>query len=75
MKNIEPQILEITPSKRFSLWLMTAAMILIIGLKSHGEAFPQVPWHFLGWPLLFLSVALAWRKGAGSWAKTTVLLA
>ncbi len=71
----ETRLQEVNFEKRLSLWLMTAAMILIIGLKGHGEPFPQVPWHFLGWPVLVISMALAWRKGSGSWAKTTALLA
>lgn len=71
----EIRIEDVTISKRMSLWLMTAAMILIIGLKGHGEAFPQVPWHYLGWPLLLASLILAWRRGADSWAKITVMLA
>ena len=65
----------VTLSKRLSLWLMTAAMVLIIGLKGHGEFIAQVPWHFLGWPPLLISLVLAWRQGSNSWSKTTVLLA
>lgn len=62
-------------SKRISLWLMTAAMVLIIGLKGHGGPAESIPWHFLGWPPLLASILLAWRRGADSWAKTTVMLA
>ncbi|PIE75861.1 hypothetical protein CSA17_05255 [bacterium DOLJORAL78_65_58] len=55
-----------TFARRLSLWLMTAAMVLIIGLKSHGGPLPGVPWHYLGWPLVGASLALAWwRDGRG----------
>jgi len=63
-----------TLTRRLSLWTLTAAMVLIIGLKSHGGPAPGVPWHYLGWPLVGASLALAWRRGGDSWAKTTVML-
>ena len=44
-------LLTATSSKRTSLWLMAAAMVFIIGLKSYS-GFGPVPWHFLGWPLM-----------------------
>ena len=50
-----------TPAKRASLWLMAAAMVFIIGLKSHGGPVPSVPWHFFGWPLMAAGMAVAWR--------------
>ncbi len=75
MTTNETIILDVSLSKRLSLWMMTLAMVLIIGLKGHGEAFAQVPWNYLGWPFLVVSMVLAWRKGSDSWAKTTVLLA
>ncbi len=62
-------------AKRLSLWLMTVAMFLIIGLKSHGGPVTSIPWHFLGWPLLVTSLALAWRTAQVNWFRTTVLLA
>jgi len=57
-------------SKRLSLWLLAAAMVLIVGLKSVG------PWHWWGWPLILASVFLARRQDRhGTWWRTTVLLA
>ena len=42
--------------QRASLWLMTAAMVLIIGMKSHGGPlpgiWPQLDWHWFGWPVM-----------------------
>lgn len=64
-----------TPMKHASLWMMTAAMVLIIGLKSHDDPLSGVPWHSFGWPLAIGSVALAWRNGPDNWARSTVLLA
>ena len=64
-----------TSSKRISLWLMAAAMVFIIGLKSYSGAGP-VPWHVFGWPLMAASLGLAWTRERGnSWWKTTVILA
>ena len=64
-----------TPSKRVSLWSMAAAMVLIIGLKSHGGPVSGMDWHWLGWPLVALGLGVAWREDrAGTWFKTTVLL-
>lgn len=60
---------------RASLWLMTAAMVLIIGMKSHGGPFAGVPWHHFGWPLLATSLVLAYRTPQRNWWRTTVLLA
>ena len=60
-------------AKRLSLWSMTAAMVLIIGLKSY-EGLAGLPWHWLGWPLVAASLGLAWRHHReGTWFKTTVL--
>jgi hypothetical protein len=62
--------------RRASLWLIAAAMALVIGLKSHASPWPAVPWHVPGWVALAAGVGLAWRSEPNSrWAKTTVLLA
>ena len=65
-----------SPTKRASLWLMTAAMVLVIGLKSYAPPVAGIPWHVFGWPLLVGSVVLGRRvEPQGTWWKTTVLLA
>lgn len=75
---IDPQLDKLTPLKRTSLWLMTAAMVLIIGMKSHGGPGgwedPWFNWHWLGWPLVAASLFTGWRTGDSMWSKTTVLL-
>jgi len=60
---------------RASLWLMTGAMVLIIGLKSHGGPANGISWHYLGWPLMAASMILSYRSSRRNWWKTTVLLA
>ena len=71
----DTQLVTASGPKRLSLWLMTAAMVLIIGLKSYSGLGP-IPWHFLGWPLVAASLAVAWlREREGTWWKTTVILA
>ncbi len=60
---------------RGSLWLMTAAMVLIIGLKSHAGPVPGFAWHYLGWPLLAASLFLARNSTYRNWRPTVVLLA
>ena len=75
---IEPRLEDLTPLKRASLWLITAAMVLVIGLKSHAPlALPLGPvaWHWLGWVALAAGLLAGWRTGDGRWIKTTVLLA
>lgn len=65
-----------TAARRASLWLVAAAMALVIGLKSHASPWPAVPWHLPGWLALAAGVGLAWRTEPNSrWARTTVLLA
>ena len=59
---------------RAALWLSALAMVLVIGLRSHGGPADGVPWHALGWPLLAASLVLAWR-GDRSWLRTIALLA
>jgi len=66
---------EVTTGKRTSLWLMAAAMVLIVGLKSHGEVIPGIAWHWLGWPLVLAGILVAKRQEPATWWKTTVLLA
>lgn len=72
---IEPRLENLTPLKRTSLWLITASMVLIIGLKSHGGPVPGLDWHWPGWLLLGAGMITGWRTRDISWAKTTVLLA
>jgi Type II CAAX prenyl endopeptidase Rce1-like len=72
------ELIHVGGAKRGSLWLMTAAMVLIIGLKSHGGpvpgVWPQLAWHWLGWPVLIGGVWLGRRDGSVSWFRTTILL-
>jgi hypothetical protein len=68
--------LPVTGAKRLSLWLVAAAMVLIIGLKSHAAPVAGVPWHVFGWPLLAAGLVVArWRVAGRIWWQTTVLLA
>jgi len=61
---------------RLSLWLMAAAMLLIIGLKSIAPAVASIPWHYMGWPLLAASIGLArWRLPHDPWWRTLALFA
>ncbi|MCP4290823.1 MAG: CPBP family intramembrane metalloprotease [bacterium] len=71
----ESPLQPITLYQRMSLWLMTAAMVVIIGLKSHAGPTPELNWHWLGWPLMAASLLLAWRSRNIRWSKVTVLLA
>lgn len=57
-----------TRNQHLSLWLMTGAMVLVIGLKQQGGP-------VLGWPLLGVSLGLAWRSSNTRWFKTAGLLA
>jgi len=64
-----------TTGLRLSLWLMAAAMVLIIGLKSHGGPTAGLPWHVFGWPLAAASLVVGWREKARNWGKSVTLLA
>ena len=64
-----------TASRRASLWLVTAAMVLVIGLKSYPPPLAGIPWHAFGWPFLAAGILLALRSGSAAWAKTAVLFA
>jgi len=65
-----------TAARRWSLWLITASMVLVIGLKSHDSPVAGVSWHWFGWFLLVSGLVIARRRVAGrSWWRTTVLLA
>ena len=71
----DPQV-PASSAKRISLWLMTAAMVFIIGLKSYAAPIGGIPWHAFGWPLLIGSIVFARvREPQGSWWRTTVMLA
>ena len=68
--------LPVSGAKRLSLWLTAAAMVLIIGLKSHAPPLAGIPWHVLGWPLLAAGLLIArLREPTGTWWRTVVLLA
>lgn len=64
-----------SPQRRASLWLTTAAMVLVIGLKSYPPPAAGIPWHAFGWPLLAGGLALAVRSGPAAWSKSVVILA
>ena len=68
-------VLTVTPLKRASLWLAALAMVLVIGLKSHGAPAGLPGWHVLGWPVLVASLVLAWRAGPVNWFRSVVLFA
>jgi membrane protease YdiL (CAAX protease family) len=61
------------PLPRLSLWLMCAAMVLIVALKPDRAAWPH--WNLLGWPLMAASLVLARRDPVRTWWRTCVLLA
>jgi len=61
--------------RRASLWLVTAAMVLVVGLKSYAAPWGLPGWYVLGWPLLVAGIVLARRAGPVNWFRTTVLLA
>ena len=61
-------------TRRWSLWLLAAAMVLGIGLKSHAPIF-GVPWHWLALAGLLLGLVLAHRDPDRRWWQTSVLLA
>ncbi|RKZ17907.1 hypothetical protein DRQ50_04530 [bacterium] len=71
----EVATLTVTPLKRASLWLAALAMVLVIGLKSHGAPAGLPGWHVLGWPVLVASLVLAWRAGPVNWFRSVVLFA
>ncbi|MCP4574606.1 MAG: hypothetical protein GY838_19835 [bacterium] len=64
-----------TAGRRASLWLITAAMVLVVGLKSYAAPWGLPGWHVLGWPLLAAGIYLAHRVGPVNWFRATVLLA
>lgn len=64
-----------TAGRRASLWLVTAAVVCVVGLKSYAGPFGLPGWHVLGWPLLAAGLVLGWRAGPVNWFRTTVLLA
>ena len=43
--------------RRASLWLVTASVVLVVGLKSYAAPWGLPGWHVLGWPLLAVMVA------------------
>ncbi|MBU8870885.1 MAG: CPBP family intramembrane metalloprotease [Gemmatimonadales bacterium] len=70
--------IRVNPWLRASLWSLTAAMVLIIGLKSHGgplpASLPLLHWHWIGWPLVAAGLWFGRKSGSSSWSKTAVLL-
>ena len=59
--------------KSASLWLMCLAEIFINALKPDRAGWEY--FHVIGWPLMALSLFLAWRAKEGLWLKTLVLFA
>lgn len=64
-----------TPLRQASLWLITAAMVLVVGLKSYPPPVAGIPWHLFGWPLLGAGLWAAVRSGPAAWAKSAALFA
>jgi len=74
--DLSTMVAPVPVARRASLWLLTAAMVLIIGLKSHPAPIAGIPWHVPGWLALAAGLGLAWwREPDSRWARTTVLLA
>jgi len=59
--------------KRVSLWLMAAAMVLVVALKEDRVGWPH--FHLLGWPLIAASLLVSLRQSDRTWSKTLALLA
>lgn len=59
--------------RRTSLWLMAAAMVLIVALKPDRTGWPG--FHLFGWPLIAASLAVSLREPDRTWTKVLVLLA
>ncbi len=64
---------DVTLARRASLWLMAAAMILVVGFKSVPHL--GLPWPWLGFPLVGLSLWVGRGDANRSWSRTLVLLA
>lgn len=64
-----------TRARRASLWLVAAAMLLVIGLKSYAAPWGLPGWHVMGWPLLAASLVVARREGPTNWFRSVVLFA
>ena len=62
-----------TTARRTSLWLMAAAMVLVVGLKSVPSA--GVPWHWLGFPLVLAALVVGRRDSDRNWPRVLVLFA
>jgi hypothetical protein len=61
------------PARRVSLVLVTAGMILVIGLKSVPPP-TGLPWHWIGFPLCVAALIVGWRDPDRNWPKVLVLL-
>jgi len=61
------------PRPRLSLWLMCAAMVLIVALKPDQVEWPH--WNLLGWPLMIAALVLARRDPQPNWFRSCVLFA
>jgi hypothetical protein len=70
---IEVALTRVTPLRRTSLWLITAAMVLLIGLKSHAGPWGLPDWRVFGWPLVVAALLTAHRAGPASWFRSVVL--
>jgi hypothetical protein len=63
----------VTSAQRWSLWLMCAAVVLIVALKPDRAAWPH--WNLIGWPIMVTALLISLRHPDRTWAKTSVLLA
>jgi membrane protease YdiL (CAAX protease family) len=59
--------------KRISLWMMAAAMVLIVALKEDRVGWPH--FHVLGWPLIAASLLTSLTQPDRVWTKTLALFA
>ncbi len=63
----------IPAARHWSIWLLAAAMVLAIGLKSHPH-YLGVPWPWLALGALLPGMVLAHRDPDRRWWQTAVLL-
>ncbi len=66
-------IAPIPVSRRWSIWLLAATMLLAVGLKSH-PFYLGVPWPWLALATLLPGMVLAHRDPDGRWWQTSVML-
>ncbi|MFO7653458.1 MAG: type II CAAX endopeptidase family protein [Candidatus Krumholzibacteriia bacterium] len=64
----------VTTARRVSLWMMAAAMVLVVGLKSVPDPGP-VAWHWPGFALAAAALVVGRRDADRNWFRILVLLA